>query len=70
MIIINNGTVYIHTAIDCPAGMTFQQCGSLCPQVCDGPTTCIGGCAEGCFCPNGQVVNDEGQCVPPRQCGG
>ena len=50
--------------------VNFQQCGSLCPQVCGGPSECVGGCAEGCFCPDGQVTNDEGQCVLPGNCGG
>ena len=57
-------------AIQCPPGMVYQQCGALCPQVCHGSTVCNGGCAEGCFCPNGQVVNDQGQCVVQGTCGG
>ena len=50
--------------------MVYQQCGTLCPQVCHGPTVCTGGCAEGCFCPDGQVVNNQGQCVTQGTCGG
>ena len=50
--------------------MVYQQCGTLCPQVCHGPTVCTGGCAEGCFCPDGQVVNNQGQCVAQGTCGG
>ena len=49
--------------------MLFQQCGKLCPQVCDASATCDGGCAEGCFCPTGQVVDSNGQCVQPQVCG-
>jgi len=50
--------------------MVFQQCGALCPQVCDKTTACKGGCAEGCFCPDGQVVNNEGQCILAGTCVG
>ena len=50
--------------------MIYQQCGALCPQVCNGPTVCNGGCAEGCFCPDGQVLNSDGQCILERTCGG
>jgi len=50
--------LYTPTAIECPAGMVFQQCGSLCPQTCDnvGQGPCSSGCAEGCFCPDDQVL--------------
>ena len=56
------------TAIQCPPGMIFQQCGSLCPQTCESSTSCNGGCAEGCFCPDGQVINSNGLCTDPRDC--
>ena len=49
--------------------MSFQQCGPLCPQVCDAPATCSSGCAEGCFCPTGQLTDSNGQCVAPQACG-
>ena len=62
--------LFLFIAIECPSGMVYQQCGALCPQVCYGPTICNGGCAEGCFCPDGQVVDDEGQCVERGICGG
>ena len=50
--------------------MQFQQCGPLCPQVCDAHAMCTSGCAEGCFCPDGQVANADGQCVEPGTCPG
>ena len=57
--------------IECPAGMVYQQCGSLCPQTCEnvirGP--CSSGCAEGCFCPDGQVLID-GVCKHALACPG
>ena len=52
--------------------MVYQQCGSYCPPTCDdidSIATCQGGCAEGCFCPDGQVLMD-GECVDPFVCTG
>ena len=51
--------------------MVYQQCGSLCPQTCDniGTLNCSGGCAEGCFCPDGLVVHN-GKCIEPLTCPG
>ena len=61
--------IHFHTAMECPAGMIYQQCGLLCPQTCDnnGASDCIAGCAEGCFCPVGQVVHN-GECIVPIAC--
>ena len=63
---------FILIAVECPAGMVYQQCGSLCVQTCDNinnDTICEGGCAEGCFCPDGEVLF-EGECVNPTRCTG
>ena len=51
--------------------MIYQQCGALCPQTCDNPdiTNCHGGCAEGCFCPEGLVISN-GRCIDPITCPG
>ena len=52
--------------------MVYQQCGSLCVQTCDNindDSLCEGGCAEGCFCPDGEVLF-EGECVQPARCTG
>ena len=50
--------------------MTYQQCGPLCPQTCDNlDQPCEGGCAEGCFCPFGEVLLG-GMCVNNSQCEG
>ncbi|XP_065895642.1 uncharacterized protein [Dysidea avara] len=55
--------------IQCPAGMVYQQCGPICPQTCTSIIeTCYGGCAEGCFCPDGQVIDEQGQCVDNSIC--
>jgi len=58
-------------AVTCPPNMVYQQCGSICPQVCDNVgETCISGCAEGCFCPVGQMLDGNGDCVQPAPCPG
>ena len=61
----------ISTAVECPPGMIYQQCGALCPQTCDNTdiTNCPGGCAEGCFCPDGLVISN-GRCIDPLTCPG
>ena len=61
----------MHTAA-CPTGMVYQSCGQLCPQTCDNEIangSCISGCAEGCFCPDNQIVVD-GNCAHPVSCPG
>ena len=59
----------IFVAITCPSSMVYQQCGPSCPQTCDtiGDTDCSGGCVEGCFCPNGQLLA-YGKCVNKIDC--
>ena len=61
----------IPSSTECPPGMVYQQCGSLCPQTCNniGTSNCQGGCAEGCFCPDGQVQSN-GECISPVLCQG
>ena len=52
-------------AAGCAQRMTFRQCGRICPQSCDVyDATCQGGCAEGCFCPEGNFLNADGECEP------
>ena len=57
--------------MECPQGMIYQQCGSICPQTCDNieRSNCHGGCAEGCFCPEGEVLSD-GRCINAILCPG
>ena len=63
-------TIILIVAIKCPAGMVYKQCGSLCPQTCDSiGQTCNSGCAEGCFCPDGQFLLN-GRCINSTQCSG
>ena len=58
-------------AINCTAGMVYQQCGPLCPQTCDtiGGVECNGGCIEGCFCP-GEMFTSFGYCISDSDCQG
>ena len=58
-------------AIECPAGMVYQQCGQACPQTCDTVDSeeCVGGCVEGCFCPSGKVLW-KGNCLNASECAG
>ena len=50
--------------------MVYQQCGPLCVRTCDNVgADCPGGCAEGCFCPDG-LVTLNGRCIDPIACPG
>ena len=64
-------SVYISVAFECPVGMVYQQCGQACPQTCDtvGRSDCASGCVEGCYCPNGTVLQ-EGNCINAPLCAG
>ena len=61
----------LRIAVQCPAGMIYQQCGSLCTATCTSDITddCYTGCAEGCFCPNGLVLHN-GNCIDQIACPG
>ena len=72
MILVRTILKFVFTAVECPPGMVYKQCASLCVQTCDNineNVICEGGCAEGCFCPDEQVLF-EGQCVNPSRCTG
>ena len=64
-------SIFYAAEITCPSGMTYQQCGPVCPQTCDTDesTDCSGGCIEGCFCPTGKVLLN-GNCVDRSDCQG
>lgn len=59
--------------MQCDSGKVYMTCGPLCPQSCfegDDYGDCIAdsGCIDGCFCPNGQVMDNNGQCIEPHSC--
>lgn len=59
--------------IQCESGKIYMACGPRCPQTCfpnENNTQCQSDseCTDGCFCPNGQVLDPTGQCVQPEQC--
>lgn len=58
-------------AIVCPVGQVFEECGDSCYRSCadmhfDEP--CKSSCVEGCRCPVGQRLNDNGECVSNDLC--
>ncbi|CAF4035900.1 unnamed protein product, partial [Rotaria sp. Silwood2] len=59
--------------MQCDSGKVYMPCGPLCPQTCfegNDYGGCIpdSGCVDGCFCPNGQVMDNHGQCIEPDSC--
>ncbi|KAK7109139.1 mucin-5B-like [Littorina saxatilis] len=57
--------------IQCPGGQEYQVCGNPCERTCHNIAEqgeCEASCVEGCNCPDGQALNDQGQCVPTVQC--
>ncbi|CAF2077019.1 unnamed protein product [Rotaria magnacalcarata] len=59
--------------VQCDSDKVYMPCGPLCPQTCfedDNYGGCLAdsGCVGGCFCPNGQVMDDKGQCIEPHRC--
>ncbi|XP_063164440.1 von Willebrand factor [Candoia aspera] len=59
-------------ALSCPEGQLYRQCGSPCNQTCRSlshpDTDCREFCMEGCFCPFGLYLDQQGDCVPRSQC--
>ncbi|XP_050076006.1 chymotrypsin-elastase inhibitor ixodidin-like [Anopheles maculipalpis] len=55
----------------CGENEVYKQCGTACPATCDNMDTvqaCTKQCVAGCFCVDGYVLNDKGQCVPKCLC--
>ena len=53
----------------CDGGKVFRECGSPCPQTCDGMNIpsghlfCPAVCLRDCFCPPGTILHQD-QCIP------
>ncbi|GFT53006.1 hypothetical protein NPIL_616831 [Nephila pilipes] len=55
----------------CGLNEEYKECGTACPATClnfNKPRICIDLCRPGCFCVDGFVRNDQGECVAPSQC--
>lgn len=57
--------------LECPGGQEYQVCGNPCERTCRNMAEgdiCQASCVEGCNCPDGQTLNDDGQCIPTEDC--
>ncbi|EFA10333.2 hemocytin [Tribolium castaneum] len=57
--------------VHCPAGQKYQVCGNSCTRTCFDVATrpdCRPQCVEGCNCPEGEALDDIGECVPIGEC--
>lgn len=51
-----------------------MSCGPVCQPTCrdiylNDTYNCVeSGCQEGCFCPDGEVMDETGTCVKPAEC--
>ncbi|CAL1266706.1 unnamed protein product [Larinioides sclopetarius] len=56
----------------CREDEVYLTCGSACPPTCSTlrrtDVACISLCVQGCFCRDGLVRNDQGECVEPEEC--
>ncbi|XP_064364124.1 SCO-spondin-like [Dromaius novaehollandiae] len=59
--------------LQCDRGLEYLACGPACPQTCKNvglelPERCeTASCLEGCFCPEGKVLHEDG-CIDPSEC--
>uniref|UniRef100_A0AAR5QHC1 Hemocytin n=1 Tax=Dendroctonus ponderosae TaxID=77166 RepID=A0AAR5QHC1_DENPD len=57
--------------IHCPGGQKYQVCGNSCTRTCSDlflRPDCKPQCVEGCNCPDGEALEDNGECIPIGQC--
>ncbi|GFS64084.1 zonadhesin, partial [Nephila pilipes] len=55
----------------CGKREVYKTCGSACPPTCSNRgknQICTLQCVTGCFCQEGLVRNDRGECVNPKDC--
>lgn len=64
-------------AVQCSGGQLYQECGRSCGSSCSDGRNCDGEaggdsgletCVPGCQCPQGLVLDHQGQCVPITMC--
>lgn len=61
--------------VQCGGGQVYQECSAPCRKTCsdlhlDGAGACqeLDVCVAGCNCPEGLVLDEGGQCIPPAMC--
>ncbi|XP_069066851.1 SCO-spondin-like [Pleurodeles waltl] len=61
--------------IMCTGGQVYAECSSSCRKTCadlrmEASRSCLDleGCVAGCNCPDGLVLDDNGQCIPNSMC--
>ncbi|XP_062907004.1 SCO-spondin [Mobula hypostoma] len=59
--------------MECSGGRVYKECSRPCGGSCWQRREEVGcaslvGCVPGCSCPDGLVLDDEGQCIPPSLC--
>lgn len=57
----------------CGPNAFFNECGSACAPTCKNPNPgpiCTLQCVIGCFCNEGYLKNEKGECVRPQECDG
>ncbi|XP_037075331.1 hemocytin-like [Pollicipes pollicipes] len=57
--------------VNCPYGQEYKMCGDSCAHSCFDLATnteCEKRCVEGCQCPSGLTLDNEGRCSPISQC--
>ncbi|KAG5886861.1 hypothetical protein JTB14_017666 [Gonioctena quinquepunctata] len=57
--------------VHCPGGQKYQICGNSCTRTCfdisENPD-CKTQCVEGCNCPEGEALDEDGECIPIGRC--
>ncbi|KAG8199486.1 hypothetical protein JTE90_009334 [Oedothorax gibbosus] len=56
---------------ECSGGQIYRECGNPCTCSCEAIALgedCTAQCVQGCTCPDGMTMNNEGFCIPIDQC--
>ncbi|XP_029043017.1 chymotrypsin inhibitor-like [Osmia bicornis bicornis] len=53
----------------CPENEVWNSCGSACPRTCEQPNPiCTLQCVRRCQCKGDLVRNNDGKCIPLKEC--
>jgi hypothetical protein len=62
-------------AMQCDEGQVYKACGSACAATCEAMSNsatqsymCESKCVEGCFCPDGMVLDEDNKCIAASDC--